>query len=217
MLAPNATRNFEKFRSVFRVEKRARLMKALVLFAHPCPESFSAALHTTVVNTLVDKGWDVDDCDLNAEAFQPVLTEEERRNYHEEPDNIGPVQSYVDRLMAADALVMVFPVWNFGYPAILKGFLDRVFLPGVSFKLVDGKVKPNLTHIRKLAAVTTYGGTRLRAALVGDPPRKSVTRAVWHVCRPEKMRYLALYDMNRATDAQRTGFLDRVGREMQVF
>jgi NAD(P)H dehydrogenase (quinone) len=58
---------------------------------------------------------------------------------------------------------LVFPVWNFGYPAILKGFLDRVFLPGVSFRLVDGKVKPNLTHIRKLAAVTTYGGTRLRA------------------------------------------------------
>jgi len=72
---------------------------------------------------------------------------------------------------------MVFPVWNFGYPAILKGFLDRVFLPGVSFKLVDGKVKPNLTHIRKLAAVTTYGGTRMRAFMAGDPPRKCVTRA----------------------------------------
>ncbi len=190
--------------------------RALVLFAHPCPESLSAALHKTVVETLTTKGWEVDDCDLNAEGFQPVLTEEERRNYHEEPDNIGPVKPYVDRLMQADALVLVFPVWNFGYPAILKGFLDRVFLPGVSFKLVDGKVKPNLTHIKKLAAITTYGGTRLRATLVGDPPRKSVTRAVWHVCRPEKMRYLALYDMNRASDAKRAGFLDRVTQEMEA-
>jgi NAD(P)H dehydrogenase (quinone) len=64
-------------------------------------------------------------------------------------------------------------------------------------------VKPNLTKIRKLAAVTTYGGTRMRALLVGDPPRKCVTRAVWHVCRPDKMKYLALYDMNRADDAKR--------------
>jgi NAD(P)H dehydrogenase (quinone) len=149
----------------------------------------------------------VDDCDLNAEGFSPVLTEAERRGYHEEPANIEPVAPYVERLRAADALVMVFPVWNFGYPAILKGFLDRVFLPGVSFKLEDGKVKPNLTKIRKLAAVTTYGGTRMRALLVGDPPRKCVTRAVWHVCRPDKMKYLALYDMNRADDAKRAAFL----------
>jgi NAD(P)H dehydrogenase (quinone) len=149
--------------------------------------------------------------------FNPVLTEAERRGYHEEPANIEPVARYVDRVRAADALVMVFPVWNFGYPAILKGFLDRVFLPGVSFKLEDGKVKPNLTKIRKLAAVTTYGGTRMRALLVGDPPRKCVTRAVWHVCRPDKMKYLALYDMNRADDAKRAAFLQKVGQEMEAF
>jgi len=191
--------------------------RALVLFAHPCPESFSAALHETVVTRLTRAGWAVDDCDLNAEGFNPVLSEPERRGYHEVPENTAPVAAYVERVRAADALVMVFPVWNFGYPAILKGFLDRVFLPGVSFRLVDGKVKPNLTQIRKLAAVTTYGGTRTRALLVGDPPRKCVTRAVWHVCRPEKTRYLALYDMNRVTDAKRNAFLDKVGHEMEVF
>jgi putative NADPH-quinone reductase len=191
--------------------------RALVLFAHPCPESFSAALHHEVVDTLQGRGWDVDDCDLNREGFSPVLTEAERRGYHDTATNIEPVRDYVERLRAAEALVMVFPVWNFGYPAILKGFLDRVFLPGVSFRLEDGQVKPNLTHIKRLAAVTTYGGTRVRAMLVGDPPRKSVTRAVWHVCRPMKMRYLALYDMNRADDSKRGAFLGRVRKEMEEF
>jgi putative NADPH-quinone reductase len=191
--------------------------RALVLFAHPCPESFSAALHGRVVERLAGRGWEVDDCDLNAEGFQPVLTGQERRGYHEVGANVAPVAEYVERLRAAEALVMVFPVWNFGYPAILKGFLDRVFLPGVSFRLEDGRVRPNLTHIRRLAAVTTYGGTRVRALLAGDPPRHCVTRAVWHVCRPRKMRYLALYDMNRASAARRAAFLDRVGREMEVF
>jgi putative NADPH-quinone reductase len=189
--------------------------RAMVLYAHPCPESFNAAVHKTVVDSLTGAGWDVDDCDLNAERFFPVLTELERRGYHEEPANLEPVADYVERLRAADALVMVFPVWNFGYPAILKGFLDRVFLPGVSFRLEDGKVMPNLTKIRKLVACTTYGGTRMRALLVGDPPRKCVTRAVWHVCRPDKMRYLALYDMNRNTDAQRAAHLARVRKEME--
>ena len=192
------------------------MSRAMVLYAHPCPESFNAAVHDTVVETLEANGWEVDDCDLNAEGFLPVLTELERRGYHEEPANLEPVKPYVDRLFAAQALIMVFPVWNFGYPAILKGFLDRVFLPGVSFKLVDGRVRPNLTHIRKLVACTTYGGTRWRAFMAGDPPRKCVTRAVWHVCRPEKMRYLALYDMNRNTPETRAAHLARVRREMEA-
>ena len=191
------------------------MTRALVLYAHPCPESFNAAIHRTVVDTLAGRGWEVDDCDLNAEGFMPVLTELERRGYHEAPANIEPVRGYVERLRAAEALVMVFPVWNFGYPAILKGFLDRVFLPGVSFRLTeDGKVAPALTHIRKLAACTTYGGTRLRAMLVGDPPRKCVTRAVWHVCRPDRTRYVALYDMNNNGPDRLNAHLARVRREM---
>lgn len=195
----------------------APMSRVLVLFAHPCPESFSAALHACVVETLAFRGWDVDDCDLNAEDFDPIMRRAERRVYHETPANASLVRDYVTRVRSADALVMVFPVWNFGYPAIMKGFLDRVFLPGVSFRLVDGRVKPHLTRIRKLAAVTTYGGPRFRAMMMGDPPRKCVTRALWGVCRPDKTRYLALYDMNRATDVKRKAFLNRVVREMETF
>ena len=66
-------------------------MRALVLYAHPVPDSFSAALHRTVVSTLDSRGWEIDDCDLYAEGFNPVLTEEERRNYHDETINTGPV------------------------------------------------------------------------------------------------------------------------------
>jgi putative NADPH-quinone reductase len=57
----------------------------------------------------------------------------------------------------------------------------------------------------------------MRAILAGDPPRHVVKRAVWHVTRPEKLRYLALYDMNRADDATRAAFLRRVRREMEEF
>jgi NAD(P)H dehydrogenase (quinone) len=192
------------------------MTRALVLFAHPCEESYSSALYRIVVDTLGERGWTVDDCDLYAEGFSPVLTAEERRNYHDEGKNIGPVAPYVERLRAADALILCFPVWNFGYPAILKGFFDRVFLPGVSFRLVDGKVAPNLTNIQKLASITTYGGTRFRAMLAGDPPRKCVNRAVRYVAQPNRMRYMALYDLNRASDAKRAGFLDKVGREMRA-
>ena len=190
--------------------------RALVLFAHPVPESLGAAAHAAALDGLSAGGWEVDDCDLYAEGFDPVLTAEERRGYHAVGPNRGPVEDYVKRIEAAEALVLCFPVWNFGYPAILKGFFDRVFLPGVSFRLEDGQVRPNLTHIRKLAAVTTYGGTRTRAFLAGDPPRKMVTRHLWHVTRPTRLKYLALYDMNRVTEAQLNANLARVRRELET-
>ena len=190
------------------------MTRVFVLFAHPVRDSFSAALHQAVVETLAARDWEVDDCNLHAEDFQPILTEEERRNYHEEPGNIQPVIEYVNRLRRADAMILVFPVWIYGFPAILKGFFDRVCVPGVAFRLENGRVAPNLQNIRKLAAVTTYGGTRLRALGVFDPPRRIVTGAVRFYCQPDKMRYLALYDMNRIGPNRREAFLARVKREM---
>ena len=191
--------------------------RVLVIFAHPVPESLNAAAHQVVVDTLMAKGWQVDDCDLYAEGFDPVLSTEERRNYHDTAVNCAPVQDYVDRLRAADAVVFCHPVWNFGYPAILKGWFDRVMLPGVCFDLKDGKLSPCLDNVRKLAAVCTYGATSWRAFLAGDPPRKLLKRAVWGTVRPEKIRYIAQYDMNNITRAGCEGFLERVRKEMEAF
>ena len=192
-------------------------MRALIVYAHPCAESFSAAVHTTVLEALTDRGWEIDDCDLNAEGFQPVMTVEERRNYHTIPDNTLPVETYVNRLRAAEALIMIFPIWNFGYPAILKGFLDRVFLPGITFKLKDGEVQPGLTNIKRLAAFTTYGGTRMRALITGDPPRKCVTRAIRYACGWPKTLYCGLYDMNNNGPEVLNAHLGRVRQKLQRF
>ena len=192
-------------------------MRTLVVFAHPVETSFAASLHRTIVDSLKAAGHAVDDCDLYAEGFNPVLSREERLNYHDVETCTKPVQGYVDRLRAADALVLNFPVWNYGYPAILKGFFDRVFLPGVSFKLANGRTWPNLMNIRKLAAVVTYGGDRWRTMLMGDPPRKVVKRAVRGVCHPlARTRYIALHDMNRNSEAVCAAFLERVAREMRT-
>jgi putative NADPH-quinone reductase len=191
-------------------------MRVLVVYAHPDPESYVAALHRTVVEALSRAGHEVDDLDLYAEGFDPVLSLDERRGYHAIPHNRRPVEDYVRRLEAAEGLVLVHPVWNFGFPAILKGFLDRVFLPGVSFRLVDGKAAPNLGNLRLLASVTTYGASRWRAFLMGDPPRKLVTRMLRVLVAPRaRLLVLSLHDMNRQTRGGREAFLARVGAAME--
>ncbi len=121
-------------------------MRVLVVYAHPVETSLAAALHRAVVDALTEAGHQVDDCDLYAEGFQPALTRAERLDYHDTSCNRAAVDTYVERLLDAEAFVVVCPVWNFGFPAILKGYFDRVFLPGVSFRLENGAIYPNLTQ-----------------------------------------------------------------------
>ena len=79
-------------------------------------------------------------------------------------------------------------------------------------RLLEGAVGPARLGHDELGGVQQ----RWRAIGAGDPPRKCVTRAVRYATRPDRMRYLALYDMNRATDAKRSAFLTRVGTEMEA-
>ena len=97
-------------------------MRVLILYANPVATSFGAALHQQAVKALQAGGHDIDDCDLYAERFDPILSEQERVRYHNIRVNREPVADYADRLLAAEALVLVYPVWNEGFPAILKGF-----------------------------------------------------------------------------------------------
>ena len=185
-------------------------MRILVLYSHPLPESFCAANFAATCQALRNAGHEVDACDLHAEGFLPVMSAEERRFYHDPAINRAPVEGYVERLLAAEALVLVFPTWCFSMPAMLKGWFDRVLLPGVSFTLEDGTARPALTHLKRIAGVVTYGRPRLTALLVGDRPRKSVTRYLRMVnAGRAKVEYHALYDMNRATLEQRQAFQAR--------
>ena len=145
-----------------------------------------------------------------------MLSRAERIGYHDTPANRAAVQAYVDRLLAAEALVLCFPVWNFGPPAMLKGFLDRVLVPGVAFDLgADGSLTPALRHIRKLAAVTSYGRPRWTAWLMGDPPRKLIKRQLRRLIRPGA-RCATSRTMRSTPRPMRAAsrFLERVERAM---
>lgn len=186
-------------------------MKAMVVYAHPVETSFNAAIFATVKETLRQRGHEVDACDLYAENFPAILTREDRLLYHEIPANRALALPWIERLEAADALVLVFPTWVFGPPAILKGFCEKVFLPGVAFELVDGKARGALRHLKRLGGVSTYGGTRLRALLAGDPPRRLLTRILrFYVGPGVPVSYLGCYDMNRIDEVRGKAFLDKV-------
>ena len=188
----------------------------LMVYAHPCEGSFAAAVRDAALGGLAKAGHDIDLCDLYAEGFDPVMSCAEREGYHNPGFDRAAVQSHIDRLIRAEALVLVSPVWNFGYPAIMKGYLDRVFLPRVTFSIVDGRVVAGPVRFRRIAAIHTYGAPVLAALLAGDPPRRFARRVLRRLFTPERpVTYLAHYAMNVSTPATRARFLGRVERAME--
>lgn len=194
-------------------------MRYLVLYAHPVGDSFQSGLHRKVLEALADAGHDVDDCDLYAEGFQPLLTEQERRTYHDTGANRSAVSQDIERLLRAEGVVFVFPTWWYGMPAMLKGYIDRVWVPGVAFEVVDGRTKASLQHIVRYAVVTTYGSPWwLNRFVFGDPSRRVFMRCIRHlVSRRAKTLWLAQYGLDYIDADTRRRFLEKVGRRLRTF
>jgi putative NADPH-quinone reductase len=181
--------------------------------------SFISALHARVVETLRAGGHIVDDLDLYAERFDPVMSRETLLHYVDTKVNTREVEPYVERLRAAEALALVFPVWFDGLPAILQGYFQRVFLPGVSMRIDEkGLFHPNLWNLKRLGAVCTYGESRRDIASKGDPPLRFVRGNIGALIDPKgRFEYLPLYDMNFMTAPRRAAFMKRVTRAFEAW
>lgn len=188
----------------------------LVVLAHPLRASFAAALARTVVETLEARGHSADLLDLYAEDFDPRLTAAERESYMTGKFDASTIAPLADRLKAADGLILVFPQWWFNLPAILKGFIDRVFVPGVAFDHAPdgGRLIPLLTNIRSFWVVTTTGSPWwIVYFYMGNPVRRQLQRGVAAFCsKGLDFRMLSLHDMDKASAEKRGRFLDRVRR-----
>lgn len=191
-------------------------LRYLVVFAHPDPDSFSAALCAAAVKGLRAAGHHVDLIDLYAEDFDPRLSHDERVAYESPtPMLSAQVVRYAELVREAQGLVFVYPTWWWGMPAILKGWLDRVLVPGVSFVLdpVTNKVKPGLGQLRHVAGISTYGSSRTAMRIFNDGGRRNVLRCVRALAPPMRCRssWLGLYGLDRSSAAGRTTFLEKVG------
>lgn len=193
-------------------------MRVLVVLAHPLKESFAASIARTAVAALEAKGHAVDLIDLYAEDFDPRLSAAERASYMTGRYDRSAIEPYAERLRAAEALVLVFPQWWFNLPAILKGFIDRVFAPGVAFDYAaDGiRLEPRLDRLRHFRVFSTTGSPWWVVKFyMGDPVRRQLKRGLAAFCgKRVDFRMTCLHDMDDTTDDSRRKFLDRVRREM---
>ncbi len=195
-------------------------MRVAVVLCHPSAESFTAAVHRRVTAALLAHGHDVREADLYAESFQPALSRDEHAGHLHDPASIPDNDNHVAMLRWCEVLVLIYPTWWSGQPAMLKGWIDRVFVHGVAFDLPDGatRIRPLLTNVRRLVAVTTHGSGKLVNVLEGEAGKRVVTRSIRVVCnRWTRTRWIALYGIDRSTNDERNAFLARAERRLVGF
>lgn len=193
-------------------------MRAVVVVAHPRTDSFTRALAGRAVGGLLAAGHSLDVFDLYRLGFRAAMSAEEHRAYETDEPILDPlVAEHARAVERAEVLVFVYPTWWSGPPAILKGWLDRVLVPGIAFRLDErtGTVRPALTGVRTIVGISTYGSPRLSVVASNDSGRRTLTRALRMNCGLHtRTRWLGLYALDGTTATQRAEFAATVEREM---
>lgn len=193
-------------------------MRFLVVYCHPCPESFTAAIRDTAVAALQDGGHELRVLDLYAEGFDPVMSAEERRAYHTAGVNEAPVAGHLAALRWCEALLFVYPTWWYGLPAMLKGWLDRVWVPHATFGMPEGRMPIGrvMTNIRFIGAVSTLGSPWWWWRLVmSEPGRRTLLRGLRPLVHPRaRTLWLALHRIDTASQDDRERYLAKISRSL---
>lgn len=187
------------------------------MYCHPSSTSFTAAVRDRALAGLRAGGHEVRVTDLYADDFQPEFSAWERTNQFEPPDKKPAIAEYAADLQWCEALVLVYPTWWSGQPAMLKGWIDRVWVVGVAYDLPEGanRIRPRLHNVRRLVAITSHGSTKFVNALEGEAGKRIVTRSLRVLCSwRARSKWIALYNIDRTSPERRERFLARVERSM---
>lgn len=191
-------------------------MRTLLVYCHPDDESFVAAIRDRVIAALEAAGDDVRVTDLYGEGFDPLFSAEEHATHLQEgahPD----ASAHVDDLLWCEQLVLVYPTWWSGQPAMLKGWIDRAFVRGATWDLPPGtrRLRGRLRNVRRLVVVTTHGSPKWVNAMQGEAGKRVVSRTLRAVCHPlARTHWIAMYGVDRSTPERRQAFLNAIPRRL---
>jgi NAD(P)H dehydrogenase (quinone) len=193
-------------------------MRVVVVVAHPDPDSFNHAIAATATASLTRAGHAVTVLDLYADEFRAAMSPDEREAYHSDRPLLDPMaERHAGIIKRAEALVFVYPTWWSTMPAILKGWLERVMVPGVGFVFDEHqRVRRGLTDVRRIVGISTYGATRLYVKALNDNGRRTLMRALrLNTALVTRRSWLALYRIDNCSVARRRAFLKRVDQKMR--
>ena len=132
-------------------------MRHLVVVAHPRARSFNHAVVDAYMSALTERGHRVVCRDLYAGGFNPVLSARDMTALTRGKP-VRDIRTEQNAIRQADVITLISPLWWSGFPAMLKGYLDRVFCAGFAYVIKGGDYRPGLSG-KKGLIITTSGAT----------------------------------------------------------
>ena len=193
-------------------------MKCLVVSAHPLKESLCRHLTQQTISKLQEQGHDIELEDLYSNAFQPELTVKERGSYYLDSFTPEGTTEEINRLIEAEALILLFPTWWFSFPAILKGWFDRIWGPGIAYDHADdlGAIKPRLLNLKRVMVITTLGSPWWVDRLIMRKPVKRVIKtALLGTCTKRcQLEFFSLYNSEKLSEEQVLKFSTKINKAL---
>lgn len=174
-------------------------MKVKLVVTHPREDSLTFAVMNRFVQGLQEQDHELDILDLYREGFDPVYSVEDERDWQNpEKAHKAAIKREMERVLAADAVVFIFPVWWYSVPAMLKGYLDKVWNMGLY----------NRVGSKKALWIALAGGTEERFIKYGykDVLEGYLNKGIASYARLKESRVEFLYDTLSGSQ-DRTGAL----------
>lgn len=183
----------------------------------PHNRSFSAALVTEAQKSYEKAGVTVDVIDLHKDGFDPVMHKEDLIAWRKKKVIDSLVADYQERLLKADEIVFIFPIWWEAMPAMTKGFFDKVIAKGIIYdEPQQGKIFVNkLVNLKKVKLVTVMATPHLLYRWVfGNPVTKIVFRGTFRKMGFHKVKWLNYANMTKLSNEERTKKLRVFGNKI---
>ena len=189
--------------------------RCLLVSCHPLADSLCNHLVDRVKQSFAGHSIEVEHLDLYDSGFAAPMSAAERRNYHTGEFDASALGEQTAALQRAEILVLVFPTWWFGPPALMKGWFDRVWAPGIAFDRPTkrgGRIAPRLGGLRHCLVVTTLGAPWWFDRLImWRPLRRILKTALIGACAPAaRFEMLSLHSAISLDQPRLDRFLGRI-------
>jgi putative NADPH-quinone reductase len=191
-------------------------MNVLIIHSNPNPDGFTYRIISTINECLGSVTKQINVLDLYKMAFPPVLSPEFRKNYSDIEKNKNYLKIDEALIVNANVLLFVYPTWWYSFPAIMKGFIDQTFLPGLCFDDEQGKLRPKLNNLKIVGGITTFAADQKTAQVFGDLGRLTIEGLLKSISPVASSLWMALYDIKGISEAEKSSFLLEVSSKLQT-
>lgn len=183
------------------------MKKILVINGHPVAGSLGEALADTYTKGALSGGYLVETINVRELEFNPNLMFGYSRRMQMEPD----LENAIVKVLEADHLVWIFPIWWHGLPALLKGFIDRIFLPGIAYSSGKGKLPQKLLKGKTSRIIVTCDTPKWYNILIlKNPTLNQLKRGTFHYVGIKPVKVTYINPIKNSTNHFRNKWLNKV-------